>query len=58
MIEIAGKSIDLNDPVTLAVLGAGSLVVLILVLLIMAVRAAGKSARMSEPRKHTFLVFR
>ncbi len=53
MIEIAGKSIDLNDPVTLAILGAGSLVVLILVLLIMAVRAAGKSARMSEPLAHS-----
>jgi DNA recombination protein RmuC len=35
--------------VTLAVLGAGSVALLILVLLVMAVRAAGKSARMSEP---------
>jgi DNA recombination protein RmuC len=49
MIEIAGYSVDLNDPmVQLALAGLGVLL-LFFVLLIMAVRAAGSSARMTAP---------
>jgi DNA recombination protein RmuC len=49
MIEISGVQIDLNDPFTLAALSGGAIVVLFLFLLIMAVRAAGRSARIAEP---------
>jgi len=49
MIEISGIQIDLNDPLTLSVLAGGVIVLLFLLLLIMAVRAAGRSARIAEP---------
>ena len=49
MIEIYGTQIDLNEPATLAMLGGGAVVLLFLVLLIMTVRAAGRSARIAEP---------
>ncbi len=45
-MEIAGRTIPLDDPL---VLGAGALALLVLVLLVMAVRAAGHSARMTVP---------
>lgn len=49
MIEIAGQSYAFDDPFVIAVLGCGGVVFLILVLLVMAVRAAGQSARLSAP---------
>ncbi len=52
MIEIAGTQIDFNDPFVLALAGAGGVVLLILVLLVMAVRAAGRSARIAAPLSH------
>ncbi len=49
MIQIGHYSLDLSDPLTLAaVIGAGALLV-ILILLVVAVRAAGRSARMADP---------
>lgn len=45
MIEIAGKTYTWTDPI---VLGAGALL-LVLILLVLAIRAAGRSARMAEP---------
>ncbi|NHQ73886.1 DNA recombination protein RmuC [Roseovarius gahaiensis] len=49
MIQIGESSYSLSDPlVTAALIGAG-LLLLVFVLLIMAVRAAGRSARMTEP---------
>ena len=49
MIEIGSHSLSLDDPLTLiALIGAGVLL-LILILLITAVRAATRSARMTEP---------
>ena len=49
MIEIAGQTYQLDDPVVIAALIAGAVVLLMLVLLILAVRGAGRSARMVEP---------
>ena len=49
MIEIAGQSYALSDPLVLAAAGAGLLLLLIVVLLIATVRAAGRSARMAMP---------
>lgn len=49
MIEIGGRIFDLNDPLVLVVLCGGLVVVLILFLLVAAVRAAGRSARATEP---------
>ncbi|MCT4556395.1 MAG: DNA recombination protein RmuC [Pelagimonas sp.] len=49
MIEIAGQSINFQDPVTLLVLGAGVAVILILWLLLAGVRAAKRSAQLAEP---------
>jgi DNA recombination protein RmuC len=43
MIQIGDTMIDLNDPLTLAAVIAGAVAVLVLVLLIMTVRRAGKS---------------
>ena len=49
MITIAGQTYQWGDPqVTVALIGAG-VIVLILILLIMAVRAAGRSAQMAAP---------
>ncbi len=52
MIQIGTQSYALDDPKVLAVLGAGALVLLILVLLILAVRRAGQSARLMTPMIH------
>lgn len=49
MIEIAGQSYALGDPLVLGVAIATGLVLLVLTLLVMAVRAAGRSARLAEP---------
>ena len=49
MIEIFGTPIDLSDPLTLSFIAGGAIVFLFLLLLIMAVRAAGPSARIAEP---------
>ncbi|MFC6636448.1 DNA recombination protein RmuC [Sulfitobacter sp. JBTF-M27] len=49
MIEIGGVTYQLNDPIVIATLVAGAVVLLILVLLIMAVRGAGRSAQMVAP---------
>ncbi len=46
MIELAGKTYDLSDPTLLIALGGFGLVVM---LLLLAVRSASKSARMAEP---------
>ena len=40
---------NLSDPVTLAALAGAGLLLLIVILLIMAVRAAGRSARVAAP---------
>jgi len=49
MIEISGVTYQLNDPIVIAALVAGAVVLLILVLLVMAVRGAGRSAQMVAP---------
>ena len=49
MIDIAGHSFSLQDPVTLLVLGSGIVVLLILWLLLAGLRAANRSARVAEP---------
>ncbi|NNK16380.1 MAG: DNA recombination protein RmuC [Sulfitobacter sp.] len=49
MIEIGGVTYQLNDPIVIAALVAGAVVLLFLVLLIMAVRGAGRSAQMVAP---------
>ena len=49
MIQIGENSYSLSDPVVLAALIGVGLLVLVFVLLIMAVRAAGRTARMTEP---------
>ncbi len=49
MIEIAGNQYALNDPIVMAALIGGGAVLLILMLLFLAVRAATRSARMAEP---------
>lgn len=49
MIEIAGYTVDLNDPATLLGLAICGVVILFLVLLVMAVRATGRNAKLAEP---------
>ncbi|WP_413872610.1 DNA recombination protein RmuC [Albidovulum sp.] len=49
MITVGGQIYSLDDPVVLAVLGGAALVLLLFVLLIVTLRAAARSARMSEP---------
>jgi len=49
MITIGSQVYDLADPRLQAVLGGAALVGLVLVLLIVTMRAAGRSARMAEP---------
>lgn len=49
MIEIAGQTYALSDPLVIAVLAGGAVILLVLLLLIMAVRAAGRSAAMTAP---------
>lgn len=52
MIRIGDVSIVLDDPMTLAVLAGLAVVLLFLWLLIAAVRAAGRTARLTEPLAH------
>ncbi|MFK7836123.1 MAG: DNA recombination protein RmuC [Sulfitobacter sp.] len=49
MIQIGDQSYAWDDPAVIAALIAGAVVLLILVLLIMAIRAAGRSAQMAAP---------
>jgi len=49
MIEIAGQTYAFSDPVVIAALCAAGLVLFILILLVMAVRAAKDSARLAAP---------
>ncbi|MEX3313515.1 DNA recombination protein RmuC [Sulfitobacter sp. PS-8MA] len=49
MMELGGATLTLSDPVTLAALAGAGLLFLIVILLIMAVRAAGRSARVAAP---------
>ncbi|MGB5871990.1 MAG: DNA recombination protein RmuC [Albidovulum sp.] len=49
MITINGQSYALEDPITRAILGGGALVLLLFILLIITLRAASRSAKMSEP---------
>ena len=49
MIEIAGQSYRLTDPVVIAGLAAATLLLLVLVLLVAAVRSAGRAARVAAP---------
>ncbi|WP_298841544.1 DNA recombination protein RmuC [uncultured Roseobacter sp.] len=49
MIEIAGHSYALGDPLVIAALAGAGVILLMLVLLIMAVRAAGRSAQIAAP---------
>ncbi len=49
MIEIGGQSYSLTDPVVLLALGGVCVALLVVILLVVAVRAAGRSARLAEP---------
>ncbi|UOA30747.1 hypothetical protein DSM110093_00500 [Sulfitobacter sp. DSM 110093] len=48
-MELGGTTLNLSDPVTLAAIAGAGLLLLIVILLIMAVRAAGRSARVAAP---------
>ncbi len=52
MIQIGDIQIDLNDPLTLGIVIAAAVALLVIVLLVFALRAAGKSAKMAEPLFH------
>lgn len=52
MIEIAGQSFALDDPLVIVAMVGASIVLLFLILLIMAVRAAGQSAKLTAPLTH------
>ena len=49
MIEIAGKSYAMDDPIVLLGIGVVVVTLTILLLLVLSLRAAGRSARMAEP---------
>lgn len=49
MIEVAGQTYALTDPLVMAGLVAGGLVLLIVLLLILSLRAAGRSAALTAP---------
>ncbi len=49
MIQIGDTSYALNDPVVIAALAGMGVILLIVILLVAAVRAAGRSARLAEP---------
>lgn len=49
MIELNGQSYALSDPMVMLALAGAALVLLILVLLVASVRAAGRSARVAAP---------
>ena len=48
-MELGGATVNLSDPLTLAALAGAGLLFLIIILLIMTVRAAGRSARVAAP---------
>ena len=52
MIEIAGQTYALDDPIVLLVIGACVLGLVVLVLLVMTVRRAGRSADLMTPMIH------
>ncbi len=52
MIEIAGTTLSFDDPRVIAGAVAIGVILMMLVLLIQAVRAAGRSARLAEPLAH------
>ncbi|MCA0921228.1 DNA recombination protein RmuC [Pseudooceanicola nanhaiensis] len=49
MIDIAGHTYSLGDPLVIAALAGGALLLLIVILLIAALKAAGRSAQAAEP---------
>ncbi len=49
MIEIGGTPFAMSDPLILTLLGLAAALLLIVILLIVTLRAAGRSARMTEP---------
>jgi DNA recombination protein RmuC len=49
MIEIGGRALSPEDPVVLAALGSGALILVVLILLVSAARAAGRAARVAAP---------
>ncbi|MCV2873841.1 DNA recombination protein RmuC [Defluviimonas sp. WL0050] len=49
MITLNGQTYSLDDPLVLAALGSAALVLLLFILLIVTLRAAARSARMTEP---------
>ena len=49
MIQIGDTSYSFSDPAVIAALGGAGVLLLVLILLVMAVRAAGRSARLAEP---------
>jgi DNA recombination protein RmuC len=49
MITIYGQTFSLEDPLVLATLGGAALLLLLFILLIVTLRAASRSARMTEP---------
>ncbi len=49
MITINGQAYAFDDPLVLAALAGGALVLILFVILILTMRAAGRSARMAEP---------
>ena len=49
MIEVGGQVYQWDDPLVIAALAGAGIVLLMLVLLILAVRGAGRSARLVEP---------
>ena len=52
MITINGTAYTFDDPAVLAALGAAALVLLLFILLIVTLRAASRSAKMTEPMLH------
>ena len=52
MIQIGDYMIDLSDPLVIAALIGGALILLILLLLVLSLRAASRSARMAVPLVH------
>ena len=49
MITFNGQTYALDDPLSLAILGGAALILLLFVLIITTLRAASRSARMTEP---------
>ncbi|WP_323784433.1 DNA recombination protein RmuC [Thalassovita sp.] len=49
MIEIGGQQYHLGDPQVIVALAVAGIVFLVMILLIMSVRASGRSARLTEP---------